>query len=169
MLGSLVVQRADMTARPDPKAGAERLRFIWEIRPYSLALVPFIAAVAAAGISQAGATGLSEEDRSAINRLLGEDVLGPALPADPVGEKTTLIPLAPSTRIFRFRADPTPGRRRPTSSGRVRKRVRMRPGSTRQAEEAFTISEARVTEASLYRANGILCSAHLSGTTHHSL
>src|SRR5512147_2029423 len=65
MLGSLVVQRADMTARPDPKAGAERLRFI-EIRPYSLALVPFMAAVAAAGISQAGATGLSDEDRSAI-------------------------------------------------------------------------------------------------------
>jgi hypothetical protein len=63
MLGSLVVQRADMTARPDPKAGAERLRFI-EIRPYSLALVPFIAAVAAAGISQ-GATALSDEDRSA--------------------------------------------------------------------------------------------------------
>jgi hypothetical protein len=109
MLSSLVVQRADMTARPDPKAGAERLRFIREIRPYSLALVPFIAAVAAAGISQAGATGLSDEDRSAIDRLLGEDVLGPALPADPVGEKTTLIPLAPSTRIFRLSSGPDAG------------------------------------------------------------
>ena len=49
-------------------------------RPYSLVLVPFIAVVAAAG------TSLSEEDSSTISRLLGEGVLGPALPADPIGE-----------------------------------------------------------------------------------
>jgi hypothetical protein len=80
--------------------------FIREIRPYSLALVPFIAA---AGTFQAGATGLSDEDRSVISQLLGEDVLGPALPADPVGEAATLIPLAPSTRIFRLSSGPDAG------------------------------------------------------------
>ena len=78
-------------------------------RPYSLVLVPFIAVIAAAGTSQSGATGLSEEDRSAISRLLGEGVLGPALPADPIGEKTTLIPLAPATRIFRLSSGPDAG------------------------------------------------------------
>ena len=77
-------------------------------RPYSL-VVPFIAVIAAAGAAQSGATGLSDEDRSAISRLLGENVLGPALPADPVGEKTTLIPLAPSTRIFRLSSGPDAG------------------------------------------------------------
>ena len=86
---------------------------VWSIRksfprPYSL-VVPFIAVIAAAGAAQSGATGLSDEDRSAISRLLGEDVLGPALPADPVGEKTTLIPLAPSTRIFRLSSGPDAG------------------------------------------------------------
>jgi hypothetical protein len=80
--------------------------FIREIRPYSLALVPFIAA---AGTFQAGVTGLSDEDRSVISQLLGEDVLGPALPADPVGETATLIPLAPSTRIFRLSSGPDAG------------------------------------------------------------
>src|SRR5512133_1551005 len=78
-------------------------------RPYSLVLVPFIAVVAAAGTSQAGATGLSEEDRSAISQLLGEGVLGSALPADPIGEKGPLIPLAPSTRIFRLSSGPAAG------------------------------------------------------------
>ena len=78
-------------------------------RPYSLVLVPFIAVVAAAGTSQAGATGLSEEDSSAIGRLLGEGVLGPALPADPIGEKAPLIPLVPATRIFRLSSGPDAG------------------------------------------------------------
>ena len=77
--------------------------------PYSLALLAFIAAVAAAGTSQARATGLSDEDRSAISRLLGEGVLGPALPADPIGEKATLIPLVPATRIFRLSSGPDAG------------------------------------------------------------
>ena len=83
--------------------------FIRERRPCSLVLVPFIAAVAAAGTSQAGATDLSEEDRSAISRLLGEGVLGPALPADPIDETATLIPLAPATRIFRLSSGPDAG------------------------------------------------------------
>jgi hypothetical protein len=83
--------------------------FIWKRRPCSLVVVPFIAAVAAAGTFQAGATGLSEEDRSAINRLLGEGVLGPALPAAPIGETATLIPLAPATRIFRLSSGPDVG------------------------------------------------------------
>jgi hypothetical protein len=78
-------------------------------RPYSLVLVLFIAVVAATGTSRAGATGLSEEDRSTISRLLGEGVLGPALPADPIGEKATLIPLAPATRIFRLSSGPDAG------------------------------------------------------------
>ena len=86
----------------------------WFIRksfrpPYSLVLVSFIAAVAAAGTSQVGATGLSEEDRSTISRLLGEGVLGPALPADPIRETATLIPLAPATRIFRLSSGPDAG------------------------------------------------------------
>jgi hypothetical protein len=78
-------------------------------RPYSLVLVPFIAVVAAVGTSQAGATGLSEEDSSTISRLLGEGVLGPALPADPIGEKAPLIPLVPATRIFRLSSGPDAG------------------------------------------------------------
>ena len=78
-------------------------------RPYSLVLVPFIAVIAAAGAAQSGATGLSEEDRNAISRLLGEGVLGPALPADPISEKTALIPLAPATRIFRLSSGPDAG------------------------------------------------------------
>ena len=72
-------------------------------RPYSLVLVPFIAVVAAAG------TSLSEEDSSTISRLLGEGVLGPALPADPIGEKAPLIPLVPATRIFRLSSAPNAG------------------------------------------------------------
>ena len=83
--------------------------FIRERRPYRLFVVPLITAVAAAGISQAGATDLSEEDRSAISRLLGEGVLGPALPAAPIGETATLIPLAPATRIFRLSSGPDAG------------------------------------------------------------
>lgn len=168
MLGSLVVQRADMTARPDPKAGAERLRFI-EIRPYSLALVPFIAAVAAAGISQAGATGLSDEDRSAIDRLLGEDVLGPALPADPVGEKTTLIPLAPSTRIFRLSSGPDAGT---TEADILRASAQEGSDATWQyAAGRRSIYHLRSTGdgSIVIPSERDLCSAHLSGTTHHSL
>ena len=78
-------------------------------RAYSLVLVPFIAVIAAAGALQSDATGLSEEDRNAISRLLGEGVLGPALPADPISEKTVLIPLAPATRIFRLSSGPDAG------------------------------------------------------------
>ena len=83
--------------------------FIRERRPCSLVAVSFVAAVAAAGSSQAGATGLFEEDRSAISRLLGEGVLGPALPAAPIDETATLIPLAPATRIFRLSSGPDVG------------------------------------------------------------
>lgn len=79
-------------------------------RPYSLVLfIPFIAVIAAAATPRSYATGLSEEDRNAISRLLGEGVLGPALPADPISEKTTLIPLAPATRIFRLSSGPDAG------------------------------------------------------------
>jgi hypothetical protein len=56
-----------------------------------------------------GRGGPVEEDGSTISRLLGEGVLGPALPADPIGEKATLIPLAPSTRIFRLSSGPDAG------------------------------------------------------------
>jgi hypothetical protein len=78
-------------------------------RPCSLVLVAFIAVIAAGGALQSDATGLSEEDRSAIGRLLGEGVLGPTLPADPISEKTALIPLAPATRIFRLSSGPDAG------------------------------------------------------------
>ena len=78
-------------------------------RPYGFVLVAFIAVIAAAGVAQSGATGLSEEDRNAISRLLGEGVLGPTLPADPISEKTALIPLAPATRIFRLSSGPDAG------------------------------------------------------------
>lgn len=82
--------------------------FIREKLRYSLLVVALvITAVAAAGTCQA--TDLSEEDRSAINRLLGEGVLGPALPAAPIGEAASLIPLAPATRIFRLSSGPDAG------------------------------------------------------------
>jgi hypothetical protein len=59
-----------------------------------------IALLSAAGMPRADAQGLSDRDTDAINNLLGSGVLGAAVPASPIADPTSLIPLTPATWIF---------------------------------------------------------------------
>ena len=65
--------------------------------------------VAAAGVPGAGAQGLSGADSAALNNLLGAGVLGAAVPAGPIANPTSLIPLTPATWNFQFASGPNQG------------------------------------------------------------
>ena len=64
---------------------------------------------AAAGVPSAGAQGLSGADTTAVNNLLGTGVLGAALPASPIANPATLMPLSPGTWVFQFTGGPNKG------------------------------------------------------------
>jgi hypothetical protein len=64
---------------------------------------------AVAGIPDVGAQGLSGDETAAINNLLGAGVLGAALPANPIVNPATLIPLSPATWTFQFASGPNQG------------------------------------------------------------
>jgi hypothetical protein len=61
------------------------------------------------GISRAGAQGLSADETAAVNNLLGPGVLGAALPANPIANPATLLPLSPGTWAFQFTGGPNQG------------------------------------------------------------
>jgi hypothetical protein len=65
--------------------------------------------IAAAGVPSAGAQGLSGAESAAINNLLGVGVLGVALPASPITDPASLIPLTPATWSFQFASGPNQG------------------------------------------------------------
>jgi hypothetical protein len=72
-------------------------------------LVVCNALIAAAGLPRAGAQELSNGDVAAINTLLGSDVLGVALPASPIADPTTLIPLHQGSWVFQVSSGPNQG------------------------------------------------------------
>ena len=79
---------------------------------YSLrcsSLVLGLVLIAVAGIPRAGAQGLSGDETAAINNLLGAGVLGTALPASPIANPASLIPLTPATWTFQFASGPNQG------------------------------------------------------------
>jgi hypothetical protein len=76
---------------------------------YSCRLVLCLAVIAAVGVPRAGAQGLSDDETNAINNLLGIGVLGPAVPAGPIADPTSLLPLAPSTWTFQIAGGPNQG------------------------------------------------------------
>jgi hypothetical protein len=57
----------------------------------------------------AGAQGLSGADTAAINNLLGAGVLGAAVPASPITNPASLIPLTPATWSFQISGGPNQG------------------------------------------------------------
>jgi hypothetical protein len=72
-------------------------------------LVLGLVLIAATGIPSAGAQGLSGAETAAINNLLGAGVLGATLPASPIANPTSLIPLTPETWNFQFASGPNQG------------------------------------------------------------
>ena len=48
-------------------------------------------------------------DTTAVNNLLGTGVLGSALPASPIANPATLMPLSPGTWVFQFTGGPNQG------------------------------------------------------------
>ena len=80
-----------------------------DYRPRHCSLVLGLVLIAVAGIPRAGAQGLSGDETAAINNLLGAGVLGTALPADPIANPASLIPLSPATWTFQFASGPNQG------------------------------------------------------------
>jgi hypothetical protein len=80
-----------------------------DCRPRHCSLVLGLLLVAVIGIPRAGAQGLSGDETAAINNLLGAGVLGTALPADPIANPASLIPLSPATWTFQFASGPNQG------------------------------------------------------------
>ena len=80
-----------------------------DCRPRHCSLVLGLVLIAVAGIPRAGAQGLSGDETAAINNLLGAGVLGTALPADPIANPASLIPLSPATWTFQFASGPNQG------------------------------------------------------------
>ena len=78
-------------------------------RPRHCTLILGLVLIAVAGIPRAGAQGLSGDETAAINNLLGAGVLGTALPADPIANPASLIPLSPATWTFQFAGGPNQG------------------------------------------------------------
>jgi hypothetical protein len=78
-------------------------------RPPHCSLVLGLVLIAVAGIPSAGAQGLSGAETAAINNLLGAGVFGTALPADPIANPASLIPLSPATWTFQFASGPNQG------------------------------------------------------------
>ena len=78
-------------------------------RPRHCSLVLGLVLIAVAGIPRAGAQGLSGDETAAINNLLGAGVLGTALPADPIANPASLIPLSPATWTFQLASGPNQG------------------------------------------------------------
>jgi hypothetical protein len=68
-----------------------------------------LALTAIAGIPDVGAQGLSGDETTAIDNLLGAGVLGAALPANPIANPANLIPLSPATWTFQFTSGPNQG------------------------------------------------------------
>jgi hypothetical protein len=78
-------------------------------RPPHCSLVLGLVLIAVADIPSAGAQGLSGAETAAINNLLGAGVFGTALPADPIANPASLIPLSPATWTFQFASGPNQG------------------------------------------------------------